>query len=124
MARSRNTHKSFFLQFLKVLLNLFHTNQVEGMAKLLQVWKRIEESLSTSKEKILSRRNSAECADLGDMDQCCEGSLFMEMLPREMHFLILSFVGPVDMRSIAMVNKVVLHLTSRIDYLGLPKLSA
>jgi len=74
------------------------------MAKFLQVWKRIEESLST-REKVFSRRNSAECADLGDMDQFTEPSLFMDMLPREIHFLILSFVGPTDMRSVAMVNK-------------------
>jgi hypothetical protein len=64
---------------------------------------------------IYVRRNSAEGADLGDDGSllCIQlenilqiPSLFMEVLPREIHFLILSFLQASDLYAVAQVNKV------------------
>jgi len=93
------------------------------MATFLHFWRRSERnpkqeiSSDVEMKKIMNqaRRNSAEGADLGDMEHdqltcSVEGeiaptSLFMEFLPREIHFVILSFLDASDLCAVAQINK-------------------
>lgn len=74
------------------------------MGSLIHFWRKlpIEEGMA---EKKYERRNSAEGVDLGDSGIEFQCSFFLEYLPREIHFVILSFLNDSDLFRVSLINK-------------------